>query len=97
MPFSEAVVPGNVLDVLVGNMATRAGAQAIEDWRPNGVVHLGDPFGRVLVWLWQTDRRIQAGIFFADLVARSACTTRTPPERSPWTPCSTGSRSRCRA
>jgi hypothetical protein len=69
MPFSDAVVPGRALDFLVSTMAVHTAAETIKEWKPGSRIHLGDPFGVVLVWLWQYDRR-HAGIFFADLVAQ---------------------------
>lgn len=49
-------VPEDVLMHLRHGLAEQTSRFALEVWGgPGDVVRLGDPFGRVIAWLWQTD------------------------------------------
>ena len=49
-------VPENVLITLLGALAGDTARLAAEVWQPAGVMRMGDPYGRALMWLWHTDQ-----------------------------------------
>ena len=54
-------VPSQVLDLLIDTFATHEASLLVEEWTIAGAresfVHPGAPFGRVVAWLWRTDRQ----------------------------------------
>ncbi|AEV86837.1 hypothetical protein ACWT_5819 [Actinoplanes sp. SE50] len=48
-------VPEDVLMHLTHALVTDTARLTLDAWSPGDVVRMGDPFGKVLSWLWVTD------------------------------------------
>jgi hypothetical protein len=48
-------IPRTVLTHLVTGLADDTAHKTLQMWTPGNVVHLGDPFGTVLAWMWRSD------------------------------------------
>jgi hypothetical protein len=67
--MKSTVVPGRVLNHLIGGIVNDTAHATLRDWKPGNVIHPGDPFGLVLSWLWQNDPDLAVSAF-ADLIAQ---------------------------
>ena len=70
---TDVVVPRRVFTHLVGGLVHDTARKTLEvfhrpDRQPGTPIHLGDPFGLVLSWLWKTDPDL-AVAQFAELMA----------------------------
>lgn len=70
--YQRGVCPDPVLNTLIAGCAARTADQIIRDPSPSGrghTIHIGDPAGRVLGWLWTSGQPRRAVQFLADLIA----------------------------
>lgn len=69
--YQRSVCPDRVLSTLIAGCAVRTADQITRD--PSSVrdraIHIGDPAGRVLGWLWTSRQTRRAMQFLADLIA----------------------------
>src|SRR5258706_6168721 len=49
-------VPNDVMEHLLDGIVMDAAYTALQSWEPGDVLHPGDPFGRVLSWMWKEDK-----------------------------------------
>lgn len=74
MVTGDVLVPRRVLPHLLNGIVRDTARDTLElmkqpDWKPDNVIHLGDPFGLVLAWLWKSDPDLAVSVF-ADLMAQ---------------------------
>lgn len=74
MVTGDILVPRRVLPHLLTGIVRDTARETLElmkqpGWKPDNVIHLGDPFGLVLAWLWKSDPDLAVRVF-ADLMAQ---------------------------
>lgn len=61
--YESVEVPGQVFTHLIGGIVRDTAHDVLRSWEPGHVPHLGDPFGKVLAWLWKANPDHAVSVF----------------------------------